>query len=82
MLEKKTHTTGTLRSNRKGNPKDVVQKKIKKGEHIWKRKSSVYVSKWKDKRDVLCITTKYQPKIILSKNKYGQEKLKPIEIVK
>lgn len=42
----------------------------------------MYVSKWKDKRDVLCITTNYQPKIILSKNKYGQEKPKPIEIAR
>lgn len=50
LLEKKTRTTGTLRSNWKGNPKDVVQKKIKKGEHIWKLQNSVYVSKWKNKR--------------------------------
>lgn len=30
--------------------------------------------------DVLCITTNYQPKMILTKNKYGKEKQKPIEI--
>lgn len=35
-----------------------------------------------DKRYVLCITTKDQPKLIVSKNKYGQEKPKPIEIAK
>jgi len=82
LLDHKTHTTGTLRSNRRGNPKYVVQKKLKRGDHIWKRQNKVYVSKWKDKRDVLCITTKYQPKMLVSKNKYGQEKLKPIEIAK
>ncbi|XP_008189696.1 piggyBac transposable element-derived protein 3-like [Acyrthosiphon pisum] len=57
LLKHKTHTTGTLRSNRRGNPKCVVQKKLKPGDHIWKRQNSVYISKWKDKRDVLCITT-------------------------
>jgi len=29
LLEKKTHTTGTLRSNRIGNPKEVTTKKLK-----------------------------------------------------
>jgi len=59
LLDRQTHTTGTLRNNRKGNPKQITQKKIKKGEHVWKQKQSVYVSKWKDKRDVLSITTKF-----------------------
>jgi len=34
LLKHKTHTTGTLRSNRRGNPKCVIQKKLKKGDHI------------------------------------------------
>lgn len=81
LLEKKTHTTGTLRSNRRGNPKEVTTKKLKRGDHIWRRNKNVYVSKWKDKRDVLCLTTKNHPKIIPSKNKYGILKNKPAEIV-
>ncbi|XP_025200925.1 piggyBac transposable element-derived protein 4-like [Melanaphis sacchari] len=79
--KKKTHTTGTLRSNRRGNPKEVTTKKLKRGDHIWRRNKYVYVSKWKDKRDVLCLTTKNHPKIIPSKNKYGILKNKPAEIV-
>jgi len=31
LLDRQTHTTGTLRNNRKGNPKQITQKKIKKG---------------------------------------------------
>lgn len=31
LLEKKTYVTGTLRSNRKYNPKEVIDKKLKKG---------------------------------------------------
>jgi len=34
LLNKQTHITGTLRNNRKGNPKEVVNKKLKKGEHV------------------------------------------------
>lgn len=67
--------------NRKGNPKEVTKKKLKKGDHVWQRKNEIYISKWKDKRDVTIITTKYHPQIVTSTNKYGQQKLKPIEIV-
>ena len=45
LLKRKTHTTGTLRSNRRGNPKEITNKKLKKGEHKWLRKGKVYVSK-------------------------------------
>jgi len=38
LLELKTHTTGTLRKNRKGNPKFVIDNKLKKGQHVWRRK--------------------------------------------
>lgn len=58
LLYYQTHSVGTLRSNRKRNPKQVTGRKLKKGEHFWMRQRKVYVSKWKDKRDVLLITTK------------------------
>jgi len=66
LLNRKTHTTGTLRSNRKGNPKCVTTKKLKSGEYIWRRQENIYVSKWKDKKDVLTITTKYPPQLLSS----------------
>lgn len=80
LLCRKTHSTGTLRSNRTNNPKAITSKKLKKGEHKWLRKGKVYVSKWKDKREVLCITTKYHPQLIQVMNSYGQEKTKPKEV--
>lgn len=52
-----THMTGTLRSNRKQNSTVVTLQKLKNGYHIWKQKDLVYVSKWKNTRDVLMITT-------------------------
>ena len=39
------------------------------------------MSKWKDKRDVLCLTTAYHPSMIDIANRRQQEKRKPIEIV-
>lgn len=82
LLRLKTHSTGTLRSNRKGNPKEVTSKKLKKGDHIWKRCGKVYVSKWKDKRDVLCITTRFQPRMVEVRNSYGKVQMKPLEVSK
>ncbi|KAG4067093.1 hypothetical protein HA402_000084 [Bradysia odoriphaga] len=80
LLQSQTHSTGTLRSNRKGNPKDVIAKKLKKGELVWKRKGDVYISKWKDKRDVLSITTAHHPALIEVANRYGIKKNKPTDI--
>ncbi|KAK9729925.1 Transposase IS4 [Popillia japonica] len=80
LLTLKTHANGTIRSNRKGNPKELINKKIRKGEHFWVRKKQVYVSKWKDKHDVLVITTRNHPRLITVKNKFGKEKIKPEEV--
>ncbi|KAJ8941176.1 hypothetical protein NQ314_010475 [Rhamnusium bicolor] len=64
LQERKTHTTGTLRSNRKRNPKEITEAKLRAGEPVWRRCGNIYVSKWRDKRDVLAITTGFQPKLI------------------
>lgn len=80
LLQQKTHSVGTLRGNRKRNPKVVVSKKLKKGEYIWRRQGHVYISKWKDKRDVLVITTANHPELIEVANRYGAIKIKPKEI--
>lgn len=80
LLQQKTHSVGTLRSSRKHNPKVVVSKKLKKGEYTWQRRGKVYVSKWKDKREVLAITTANHPELIEVTNRYGVKKNKPREI--
>lgn len=77
----KTHTTGTLRSNRKRNPPYVIKQKLKKGEHVWKRnQSGVYVSKWKDKRDVVTLTTGHPVDMLDVVNRRGESKKKPKHI--
>lgn len=80
LLSYRTHTTGTLRANRKNNPKDIVTKKLSKGKHIWKRNQIVYVSKWRDNRDVLSITTYPHPKMVDVPKRFGRMKKKPAEI--
>ncbi|XP_022182835.1 piggyBac transposable element-derived protein 4-like [Myzus persicae] len=60
LLSKKTYVIGTLRSNRKNNPKDVIEKKLKKGESICRyTNDGICVAKWRDKRDVLMISSEF-----------------------
>ncbi|XP_045459219.1 piggyBac transposable element-derived protein 4-like [Melitaea cinxia] len=82
LLDLKTHTNGTLRKTRKDNPKFVVQKKLKKGQHVWARKGKVYVSAWKDKREVYMVTTMDHPALIEVTNRFGKKKMKPKEVDK
>jgi hypothetical protein len=77
LLELNTHTTGTLRSNRKGIPVDVSRAKLKAGESIYYHSEGVGVGKWKDKRDVMFISTEFENINIETKNRRGQLKLKP-----
>ncbi|XP_030747681.1 piggyBac transposable element-derived protein 4-like [Sitophilus oryzae] len=77
MTARKTYICGTLRSNRKGNPKYVVSKKLKKGECIWQRRKSVVVCKWKDKREVLTISNLHKVQMVQVRNKNGKVSMKP-----
>uniref|UniRef100_A0A0A9W0B8 PiggyBac transposable element-derived protein 4 n=3 Tax=Lygus hesperus TaxID=30085 RepID=A0A0A9W0B8_LYGHE len=81
LLEEKTHVTGTLSADRKHNPKEVVTKKLKKGEVVqrWSPKG-ICVSKWKDKRDVLTISTEFSPELIEAPTRRGT-KVKPDVVV-
>jgi hypothetical protein len=60
LLSNQTKVCGTLRSNRKGLPRLVVSKKLRRGEIIGKMKNNIKVIKWMDKRPVLMLTTKDQ----------------------
>ncbi|CAH1975477.1 unnamed protein product [Acanthoscelides obtectus] len=60
LLDHKTHYIGTLRANQRGNPKEVILKNLKKGEIFGLENGrGVCVLKWKDKRDVLLLSTKH-----------------------
>ena len=60
LLDKKTHIVGTLRANRRGNPSEVVLKKLKRGEIVAKENNrGICVLKGKDKRDILLLSSKH-----------------------
>lgn len=60
LLERNTHLVGTLRANRKRNPIEVTQKKLARGGVIAKKnRQGIMVLKWKDRRDVLMLSTKH-----------------------
>jgi len=78
LLDGNTHLVGTLRNNRKQNPKDVTSKKLKKGDFIAQQSDrGIVVMKWKDKRDVLVLSTKHKDTMVQTQNKFGQNILKP-----
>ena len=51
LLSRDTYTAGTLRKNRKGNSKAVVNAVLKKGEAVYRRKGPVLCLKWCEKHD-------------------------------
>jgi hypothetical protein len=58
LLEHSTYLVGTLRINRGLNPPDAVKAKLNKNEVIaLESDMGVVVLKWKDKRDVLMLST-------------------------
>ena len=76
LLNRNTLICGTLRKNRKQLPKNIVSTKLKKGQHIAKRKGRIVVEKWQDKREVLMLSTHYSGKMVESnrQTKGGRKK--------
>ncbi|KAK8376085.1 hypothetical protein O3P69_008660 [Scylla paramamosain] len=58
LLDKKTYLCGTIKSTRKYLPKEVTESKLRKNEMKGQENSNgVKVFKWRDKRNVLTIST-------------------------
>lgn len=65
LIKCNTHLVGTLRKNRKYNPKNVISKRLRKGEAVAAMDSkNVMVLKWRDRREVLILSTKHVDNII------------------
>ncbi|XP_068095881.1 piggyBac transposable element-derived protein 4-like [Hyperolius riggenbachi] len=80
LFDAQTVACGTLRANRKGLPEEVVHKKLKKGEMCSLRSSELLVMKYKDKRDVLMLTTMHT-EAMMSVRSQRQETEKPQAIL-
>ncbi|XP_039751370.1 piggyBac transposable element-derived protein 4-like [Pararge aegeria] len=75
LLQNDTHLIGTLRRNRKGLPKKVVQEKLNKGEMIaLENNDGILILKWKDKRDVLALSTKHSVGFVTVTSKRNRNK--------
>ena len=72
-----TYTTGTLRKDRKRNPKKVIGEKVKKGVMIWRSKNGIIVCKRKDKREVLITSHAHNPEMVKVSNRRGKGNMKP-----
>lgn len=73
------HFIGTLRKNRKHFPKVIVSTKLKKDQFI-ESDDGITVLRWKDKRDVLLLSTKHSTRFV-SVTKYNITIMKPAIVV-
>ncbi|KAF7414956.1 hypothetical protein HZH68_003445 [Vespula germanica] len=65
LLSVDTHLIGILQVNRRGIPKDILSKKLQRGEIIAREhKNGITILKWKDKRDVLVLSTKHSVEMV------------------
>jgi len=81
LYKDKTHIAGMLRKYRKNNPKTVTHAKLKRGQSIFARNGNILVQKWRDKRDVLTISTKHKALLQEVKCKTGTKKSKPSTVI-
>lgn len=81
LLAHGTQVVGTLKGNRKGIPKAVKKKTLKKGESTFVRRGSILIQRWVDKKDVIMISTQHNGDFETTRNKFGEVKLKPKAIV-
>ena len=58
MLAKKTHVVGTVRPSKAKLPKEVLKKKLQRGEMVAQEEShGILLLKWRDTRYVLVLST-------------------------
>ncbi|KAF9406906.1 hypothetical protein HW555_012884, partial [Spodoptera exigua] len=84
LLNSRTFCTGTLKMNRKGNPKELLKTKIKKGECIILHdKNNITLAKWMDKREVLFLSSEHNSVLEEVRNRNrNSTSLKPRAIIK
>lgn len=78
LVARHTDLVGTVRTNRLGIPKEIIDFKLEKNEVIsmCDTKGEIMMLKWQDKRTVLCLSTKHDTNFVLTKRK-GKEALVP-----
>ena len=65
LLQNQTHLVGTLKKNKVGNPKDVVEARLRKDEIIGlENQNGVVIAKWKSRRGVIMFSTQHDLSMI------------------
>ncbi|KAI4463727.1 transposase is4 [Holotrichia oblita] len=77
LLKRNAYLVSTLRIDRKFNPKSVTQQKLEKSETVGAEcKDGIVAQKWRDRRDVLCLSTKHTDEMV-NAAKRGKTIFKP-----
>lgn len=83
LLEANTYVTGTLRQDKKGNPKNLMTKKIRKNQVAsMYSPEGICITKWKDKREICMISSEFCDQMTATRSRRGIESEKPELIVK
>lgn len=82
LLSVDTHLIGILQVNRCGIPKDILSKKLQQGEIIAREhKNGITILKWKDKRNILMLSTKHSIEMVTVISRKNNSCIKPKIIV-
>ncbi|KAJ8936868.1 hypothetical protein NQ314_012132 [Rhamnusium bicolor] len=81
LLSFNTYCTGTLHAGRRYIPEDVAKAKLNIGESISRYAEGVFIGKWRDRRDVLYISTEHDNEMVKDRNYKRDTKKKPKPIV-
>jgi len=83
LLQQQTHLVGTLRSNRRGLPKSITTAQLKKGDVVAvENNAGITVLKWKDKRDVLMLSTMHNADVTeICRKRKDQKVIKPVAVL-
>uniref|UniRef100_A0A1B6E873 Uncharacterized protein n=1 Tax=Clastoptera arizonana TaxID=38151 RepID=A0A1B6E873_9HEMI len=81
LLANCTYSTGTLQKNRLFLPEEVTKANLQRGETIQRYAEGICVGKWKDKRDVLYISSEHENTMAVCHNRFGQPRNKPLPII-
>ena len=77
LSSKSSYITGTLRKDRKSNPKELTARKLSKGQMNFRSRRNVTLCKWKDKRDILMISNTRKSEMVYVSNGHRKAKQKP-----
>ncbi|GFY79539.1 piggyBac transposable element-derived protein 4 [Trichonephila inaurata madagascariensis] len=80
LTDRKTHCTGIMKKNGETFPKEVSEKKLKKGQTVESFANGVMIAKWKDKKDITYISNEFLNDIV-EMTKSGKVKSKPLPVV-